>query len=241
MGRTYRIRVRGNLSRDIETPLQQAVYHAMKSAIRLSDATERELTPSGVHYLLSHDPIEIFADGRVRSLTDVPTAELIEKATTAAGHPVPALELLGLAPWRGPDRFAGGADLTMAASKAKSATRTRGAGAANRRSRSIAASMDDGVSRITDTDVTPIPSSTRSPRATLIAFDRVRSERGVGSAVMGTLLFLGGAPAVAVVDHPRTKPVELAVRAPGRYRESDHEDHHRQIHGTVRARRRNDQ
>ena len=100
MDSSYSIPFKGNLDRRITTPLEEAVYDAMGSAQAFADAMEPQMTASGVHYLLKQDPIARFADGRIRSVTDVELAERIARMTTAKGHPVAAMQLLGLAPWR---------------------------------------------------------------------------------------------------------------------------------------------
>lgn len=102
----YAIEQRPGVFRKIDTPLREAVYDVARSPKRLGDASG--LTTGGIHYLLQQDLKAARLDGgRIRSLHDVELAEKIAKATKELGREVPALELLGLVPWRGPERHEG--------------------------------------------------------------------------------------------------------------------------------------
>ncbi len=100
---SFLIPVGNGIERRIQTPLQEAVYAVGGGPTRFVDAAD--IPAHKLEYLLKLDRgVRADSKGRIRSLTDVEDAELIAATTAKLGREVPILELMGLAPWRGPKR-----------------------------------------------------------------------------------------------------------------------------------------
>lgn len=90
--RTYKIEVRDKVWVEITNPREEAILDVLGG--RNVAHVKLGMTRQSVHRILKD----------VDRVKDVESAEKIAKATADEGREVPAIELLGLAPWRGAER-----------------------------------------------------------------------------------------------------------------------------------------
>ena len=98
--RYYEIDAGTNLRRIITNPREEAIYDVLGG---IRGAHEKlGMTRQAIHLILGVDRVK-----------DVESAERIAEVTRDAGREVPAVELLGLERWRGPERHGSDPDKVM--------------------------------------------------------------------------------------------------------------------------------